>query len=120
MSFLEKIKEIGDKIKLRWEIDSYWQMAVIFIVFGVTGSTSVKLAAPVLEILGITDDMSAWIYWPLRIIIIFPVYQILLIIFGWLFGQFDFFWKIEKKMFGRFGIKTKKSAPAENQSTVES
>jgi manganese efflux pump family protein len=107
MKFLQKLREVGEKIKLRWEIQSYWQMAVIFIVFSITGSSAVKLAAPVLETVGINDDMSAWLYWPLRIIIIFPVYQLLLIFFGWLFGQFDFFWKIEKKMIARFAFKRK-------------
>jgi hypothetical protein len=107
MKFLQKLKIVADKIKVRWEINSYWQMAVIFIVFGITGSSAVKLAAPVLETFGISDDMSGWLYWPLRIIIIFPVYQLLLIFFGWLFGEFEFFWKIEKKMLARFAFKKK-------------
>jgi manganese efflux pump family protein len=109
MRFLQKLKEIGEKIKGRWEIQSYWQMTVIFIVFAITGSSAVKFAAPILEAFGIHDDMSPWLYWPLRIVIIFPVYQLLLIIFGWLFGEFDFFWKIEKKMMGRFAFKKKKA-----------
>jgi hypothetical protein len=109
MGFLQTLKGVGEKIKERWEIQSYWQMTVIFIVFGVTGSSAVKIAAPVLEAFGINDDMSAFVYWPLRIIIIFPVYQVLLIVFGWLFGEFDFFWKIEKKMLARFAFKKKKA-----------
>jgi hypothetical protein len=109
MKFLHKLKEVGDKIKVRWEIESYWQMSIIFIVFGITGSSAVKLAAPILDSMGIHNGLSGWIYWPLRIIIIFPVYQLLLILFGWLFGQFDFFWKIEKKMISRFTFKKKTS-----------
>jgi manganese efflux pump family protein len=109
MGFFQTLKGVGEKIKQRWEIQSYWQMTVIFIVFGVTGSSAVKLAAPILEAIGVHDDLPSYIYWPLRIMIIFPVYQILLIIFGWLFGEFNFFWKIEKKMIGRFAFKKKKA-----------
>jgi manganese efflux pump family protein len=102
------MKSVFEKLKQRWGITSYWQIAVIFIVFGVTGSSSVKVAGPVLEICGIDESMSGWIYWPLRILLVFPVYQVLLILFGWLFGQFDFFWNFEKKMLSRFMPREKK------------
>lgn len=103
------MKNIFEKLMKRWGITSYWQMTVIFIVFGVTGSCSVKVAGPVLELIGIDNSISGWIFWPLRILLIFPVYQLLLVFFGWLFGQFDFFWAFEKKMLSRFIPKEKKS-----------
>ena len=93
------------KLKERWGISSNWQVVVIFIVFGITGSTSAKIAGPIVEFLGITqENTSSWIYWPVRILLIFPVYQVLLIIFGWIFGQFQFFWAFEKKMLRRLGF----------------
>lgn len=96
------------KLKQRWGIDSNFQLAVIFVVFAVTGSTAAKLASPVTHLMGIdAETTSGWIYWPVRIFVIFPVYQVLLVVFGWLFGQFAFFWNFEKKMLNRFGIKIK-------------
>lgn len=93
------------KLKERWGISSNWQVVVIFIVFGITGSTSANIAGPIVEFLGITqENTSGWIYWPVRILLIFPVYQVLLIIFGWIFGQFQFFWAFEKKMLRRLGF----------------
>lgn len=93
------------KLKERWGISSNWQVVVIFIVFGITGSTSAKIAGPIVEFLGITqENTSGWIYWPVRVLLIFPVYQVLLIIFGWIFGQFQFFWAFEKKMLRRLGF----------------
>ena len=86
------------KLKQRWNITSNWQLTVIFIVFAITGSTSAKLAAPLTEAIGITSDNGWYIYWPIRILIIFPAYQVLLVFFGWLFGEFHFFWYFEKKM----------------------
>ena len=87
-----------NKLKLRWGIDSNWQLFVIFLVFAITGSTSAKFAAPATDLVGITAEMGWYIYWPVRILIIFPLYQVLLIIFGWLFGEYKFFWNFEKKM----------------------
>ncbi|THD67845.1 diacylglyceryl transferase [Robertkochia marina] len=96
------------KLKERWGIDSNFQLAVIFIVFAVTGSSAAKLAEPLTHLIGIHQDTtSGFIYWPVRILVIFPVYQVLLVVFGWLFGQFEFFWNFEKKMLYRLGIKVK-------------
>ncbi len=98
-------------LKNKWGITSNSQFTIIFIVFGITGSTSVKVTKPILEFLGfypnIFEDIflgSLW-YWILRILIIFPIYQVLLIIFGTLFFQFKFFWEFEKKILSRMGFK---------------
>lgn len=85
--------------KQRWNITSNWQMVVIFIVFAITGSTAAYLSKPILDWFGISKEtISLWIYYPLYIILIFPVYQVLLVSFGFVFGQFNFFWAFEKKM----------------------
>lgn len=85
--------------KSRWGITSNFQVFMIIVVFAVTGSTSAYLSKPILSWLGITKDtVSGWVYYPLYIILIFPVYQVLLVSFGFLFGQFKFFWAFEKKM----------------------
>lgn len=92
------------KLKRRWEIETNWQLTVIFIVFAITGSTSAKFAGPLTDAVGISRDLGGWIYWPIRILIIFPIYQVLLIFFGWLYGEFVFFWKFEKKMLRAMGL----------------
>ncbi|MUP45823.1 diacylglyceryl transferase [Gramella sp. BOM4] len=93
------------KLKTRWGIDSNWQLIVILVVFAITGSSAAKLASPLCELLGITQENTHWsIYWSARIFLIFPIYQVLLVSFGWIFGQFEFFWSFEKKMLSRFGF----------------
>lgn len=85
--------------KERWNITSNWQVFVIIVVFAITGSTSAYLARPFLSLFGISKEtLSGWLYYPLYIIMIFPIYQVLLVSFGFLFGQFKFFWEFEKKM----------------------
>jgi hypothetical protein len=94
------------RLKEKWGIESNFQLAIIFIVFAITGSSAAKLAEPMMELIGLhRATLNAWIYWPLRILLIFPIYQVLLVAFGWLFGQFKFFWAFEKKMLKHMGIK---------------
>lgn len=92
------------KLKERWNVSSNWQLGVIFLVFAITGSTAAKFAGPVTDAIGVTKDMGWYIYWPIRIIIIFPIYQVLLVCLGWLFGEFKFFWGFEKKMLRHLGL----------------
>ena len=100
-----------NRLKDKWAVESNLQFVIIFIVFAITGSSSVKIAKPLLELMGI--EMSAFeniflggaIYWILRVLIVFPIYQILLLFFGTIFFQFKFFWKFEKKILSRMGFK---------------
>ena len=87
------------KLKERWQITSNFQLTIVFIVFAITGSTSAFLSKPILSWMGIVkEDVGWYLYYPLYIILIFPVYQILLVGIGFIFGQFQFFWTFEKKM----------------------
>ena len=38
------------------------------------------------------------------LLILFPTYQVLLVVIGTLLGQHKFFWAFEKKMLKRFGL----------------
>ena len=94
------------KLKEKWGITSNFQLMIILIVFSVTGSIAVWIAKPLLDFIGLDKSaVSSWIFWPIRIAIIFPTYQILIVIVGALFGQFKFFWIFEKKMLARLGFK---------------
>jgi len=42
-------------------------------------------------------------------ILILPIYNVFLLIYGFVFGQFKFFWEYEKKMWNRMTGKSKKS-----------
>lgn len=92
-----------EKLKKRWQIESNLQLVLILIVFSITGSASAWLSKPFVEMLGMSDaNMPKWLFTILRLIIIFPIYNVILIVIGTLFGQFKFFWAFEKKMFSRF------------------
>jgi len=89
----------------RWGLTSNWQVLIIIFVFSITGSSSLFVAKPIIKALGITkENLHIIIYWILYVLIGFIFYQIMLIFFGWLFGQFKFFWSFEKKMLRRMGL----------------
>ncbi len=93
------------KLENKWVVDHRWEMIRIFMVFAITGSSSVYIGRPIIKLLGITkENLNLFVYWTLYIIIGLVFYQILLVTFGWLFGQFNFFWSFEKKMLRRFGL----------------
>jgi hypothetical protein len=98
--------------KKRWEITSNFQIALILIVFSINGSFAAWVAKPLTEFIGISSEVTnPWIYYPIRIFIVFPIYQITLPLVGFVFGQFKFFWAFEKKMLGRFKRKSKEESP---------
>jgi hypothetical protein len=94
------------KLKEKWGIESNFQLVIILIVFSITGSLATWAAKPLTDLVGLERSItSAWIYWPVRIFIIFPLYQVLIVLIGALFGQYKFFWAFEKKMLYRLGFK---------------
>lgn len=94
------------KLEGKWVLTYKWEMIRVFIVFAITGSSSVLVGRPFIKLIGITkDNLNPIIYWVLFIFIAMLFYQILLVCFGWAFGQFQFFWSFEKKMLRRFGLK---------------
>ena len=94
------------RFKEKWGITSNFQLVIIIIVFSVTGSVAVWVAKPVLYLVGLDKEaLSPWVFWPIRIFIIFPIYQVLIVLIGAIFGQFKFFWAFEKKMLVRLGFK---------------
>ena len=70
------------------------------IVFAITGTLALYLAGDVLHFIGVMHgDVSNVVYWTLRILVIIPVYQILLIVIGTVFGEFYIFGKWRKRCF---------------------
>ncbi|MBL7837727.1 MAG: prolipoprotein diacylglyceryl transferase [Bacteroidetes bacterium] len=85
-----------DKLKDRWQVTSGFQVLVILIVFACTGYSIVFLK----HLLGIksgTDITTRIIFY----IAVLPVYNILLLMYGFIFGQFKFFLNFEKRFFSR-------------------
>ena len=92
-------------LKDKWNLKSNFQLVIILIVFAITGSSSLYISKPLMEFLSIsTDSMNIILYWTLRFIIVTIVYQFVLLIVAFVFGQFNWFWNFEKKMLKKMGL----------------
>lgn len=90
------------------KVDTNLQFVIVFIVFSITGMGAVFIARPMMGWVGIDYEQMHWyIFWPIRILFMTIAYQIMLVIFGTLFGQREYFWSVEKRMLKRFGIRLK-------------
>lgn len=94
-----------NKLENKWIVNQKWELIRIFIVFAVTGSSSVFVGRPFINWIGISiETFPSPIYWFLFILISLILYQILLLALGWLSGQFAFFWEFEKRFLKRMGL----------------
>jgi len=81
-------------------------MLIILLVFALTGTTILFLKKPVVNFF-VGDGEKSIVFTVLYLIFILPVYNLFLLIYGFLLGQFQFFWEYEKKFFRRiFGRKS--------------
>lgn len=73
---------------------------VILLVFTCTGFTVMFLKRPVVAFFT-EDGEQPLLFSVLYYILILPFYNVILLLYGALFGQFAFFWAFEKRFFGR-------------------
>jgi hypothetical protein len=86
------------KLQAKWGLDSLVQVIAVLIVFSLAGSSVVFLRKTFFGFLGFDENTSMWIKTIAYILFVFPAYQVLLLTYGFILGQFSFFWEKEKKM----------------------
>ena len=90
-----------DKLKHRWKVDSGLDVFIILVVFAFTGSSVVFLKKYIFGWIGVGEHTATWLRFCLSLFIILPMYQVILLAYGWIFGKFNFFWEFEKRTFSR-------------------
>jgi hypothetical protein len=89
-----------DKLQTRWKVGSSKQVFIILTVFACTGFTVFFLKKPLFQYLFDGAPRPLWasvVYY----ILILPVYNIILLIYGFILGHFKFFWEFEMRFFNR-------------------
>jgi len=98
-------KEFIEKLKLRWGITSTWQVILILIVFALTGFSTLYVEEVIFKLFQIPKENSWWAALLILVFITLPLHNMILLVYGFIFGQFNFFWNFEKRFFGKiFGI----------------
>ena len=93
----------------RWKVDKK-DLVLILCVFAITGTTTAFVSKLITGWVGFTDA-TYWL-WKLllRLVVLIFGYQAILLAVAFLFGQFPFFWKYEKKILTRLGILKKEKS----------
>ena len=93
------------KLQTRWGV-SATRVLIILLVFALTGTTVLFIKTPIIDFI-VGENEKNWIHSVIYFILILPIYNILLLIYGFVFGQFKFFWEFEKKFFKRMMFRKK-------------
>ncbi len=94
------------KLQNKWGVSAK-RVILILIVFACTGTTILFIKTPILNLI-LGDSEKTWIHTVIYLILILPLYNLFLLLYGFVFGQFDFFWEYEKKFFRRMAFWKKK------------
>ncbi|WKZ59989.1 MAG: prolipoprotein diacylglyceryl transferase [Cyclobacteriaceae bacterium] len=89
-----------EKLKNRWNLKSTTQVIIVLIVFACTGTTVLLIKRPLFAYWFPDGEKPLWASITYFILIL-PVYNVFLLFYGFVFGQFKFFWEFEKKFFKR-------------------
>jgi hypothetical protein len=92
-----------DRLAKRWGV-SPQRVFIILLVFTCTGFTVLFLKRPLTAWVAGDGPKPLW-FSILYYVLILPFYNVLLLAYGALFGQFRFFWEFEKRFFRRLGGK---------------
>ena len=88
--------KIFQHLKERWGVGP-WNLVAILAAFALAGTTIVKLKNPVTGFF-LPPETPAWLQWTFYLVVLLPLYQLLLLGYGTLLGQFRFFWDRMKSM----------------------
>ena len=89
-----------------WQ-ESKVEAAVLFTVFGVTGSSTLLFVRPTLKSFGIEGSMieGPWSYRAISFLTVTPIYCCVLMTLGTISGRHNFFASQTVRMLSRFGLK---------------
>jgi hypothetical protein len=95
-----------DRLQQHWKLKSPLQVIIILIVFACTGTTVLIIKRPLFAYWFPDGYRPLWASITYYVLIL-PVYNVFLLAYGFIFGQFTFFWEFEKRFINRIFSKFK-------------
>lgn len=102
----------------RWKV-SKKELVPILCVFAITGFTTAYVSRAITAWVGFTHDTHWLAKLSLRLVVLIFGYQIILLTVAFLLGQFQFFWRFEKKLLQWIGLMKSNKEPASTESTTK-
>ncbi len=84
------------RLKARWGV-SNWGIVAILLAFSLAGSTVLRIGRPIVDFI-LPANPPRWLWWTVRILVIVPVYEVLLLTFGTILGQGRFFLDKQRRL----------------------
>ena len=78
-----------NRLKARWGVTS-WGVVAVLLAFSLAGSAVLRIGRPIVDAI-LPEDTPTWLWWTVKIVVIVPIYEVLLMSFGTLLGQGRFF-----------------------------
>jgi formyltetrahydrofolate-dependent phosphoribosylglycinamide formyltransferase len=96
------------QLKRKWQVSTK-QFILIICVFAITGTITAYLSRTISSWAGF--DETTWWVWKvlLSLIVLIFGYQVIILLVGYLFGQFAFFWNYEKKILTAMRLMSKQN-----------
>ena len=94
-----------NRLKQHWKVKNK-ELFLILCTFAITGFATAFMGEKISGWLSLEKYGLAW--WASKIIVIIFGYQVIILIVGFCFGMFPFFWEYEQKILRRLGIMKKK------------
>ncbi len=89
------------RLQEHWGINGI-RFLMVMIVFAITGTLTAWISREITSWIPAGNYSLLW--WVLKLIVFLIGYPLILIIIATLLGQFEFFWRFEKKLLRRFGL----------------
>lgn len=80
---------VWSRLKTRWGVTN-WGVVAILLAFSLAGSLVLRIGRPIVDAI-LPEDTPTWTWWTVKILVIVPIYEVLLMTFGTLLGQGRFF-----------------------------
>ena len=78
-----------NRLKARWGVTN-WGMVAIILAFSLAGSAVLRIGRPIVDAI-LPENTPMWLWWTVKVVVIVPIYEVLLVSFGTLLGQGPFF-----------------------------
>jgi len=98
MPLMQLFYKIWNGLKVHWDITSDKQAARIWAAFACTGFSMLVVRYFINLLLEISFDTPLWIHILLIVFVVWPIFNILLLFYGLIFNEFQFFLNFQKKI----------------------
>lgn len=88
------------RLRERWGVSSNISVVLILAAFALAGMSVLKVSRPIMNWI-LPPDAPTWLWWTVRVTLIPPIYEVILLVYGILLGQRSFFWNKQKRLWQR-------------------